>query len=899
MNQGAPLFALASVLLVAGCATGFQSISGSVSAPDGTAIEGATVCARTRWNVLAIHAACNASDETGRYRIDGVLDVPYSLSASAPQRKPKSVDLIDLRDGRSEANVGVVLEPGGALVKGRVLDRAGAPIGGAIIGAWSGGSICAWVQSNDRGEYEAWLDNGPVSIGAEADGYVASAKEDTAPATVDLLLEPESSISGRVIHRRTGEPIEEATITVTLPFYSGRCLHRERLAATSDSDGRFTIGRLPGGRFLPSVSGGRWHGRARAPISMGFVDRVADVVVEVDRTYQVSGRVRGLGGKACSKAGAMLDPSKDDQFDEILTHADADGRFIFDSVPRGDYELQGWCDNAPTSRALRVDGDISDLVLETTTTAQAWAVVKGRVIDEAGAPVSGVLVALQRAGTAASFSVSDRDGFFLLGVNWSGRAEVGTMRNSIWFTEPIVSRTLEVGREAEPVTLILPQRGQLRGRVVTSSGAPVARAHVALAIDLKGLTDRNGEFQVEGVPPGRHPLEVSAGQLLLKGEPSSIEVKPGAIVESTIVVENVDGRIEGRVVDEHGSPVSNATVHIARDDDSRPIWSLLGREDGVVSGNDGEFELEGLVEDAFTIVAQRAGSGAGHTTGMRPGQPATVVLHPHGSITGRVEIRDGASPDEFRIQLGGDDALLGKSGILSFTHAEGRFQIDDLVAGDYTLAVLSAAGIGHAEVRVESGKETRDVIVRIEGHTTVRGRLIDLDSGQPAPGVPVSIADATFQRRRTGTSKADGTFEIDEVPAARVEIHAPWVAADPVPYVWMVPSVEVELQPLAVNDVPPIYVRRNPLRDGDRRGYFGLGVERARSGAFVREPEPDSPAARAGVRAGDEITHVDGADVTGPNGYQFWLRIVAKVGQEMEFRLRDGRVLRLTAEPPP
>jgi C-terminal processing protease CtpA/Prc len=61
----------------------------------------------------------------------------------------------------------------------------------------------------------------------------------------------------------------------------------------------------------------------------------------------------------------------------------------------------------------------------------------------------------------------------------------------------------------------------------------------------------------------------------------------------------------------------------------------------------------------------------------------------------------------------------------------------------------------------------------------------------------------------------------------------------------------------------------------------------------VRNAEPGSP---AGIRAGDEITHIDGGDVTGPNGYEFWLRVVAKVGQEMEFRLCDGRVLRLTAE---
>jgi C-terminal processing protease CtpA/Prc len=102
-----------------------------------------------------------------------------------------------------------------------------------------------------------------------------------------------------------------------------------------------------------------------------------------------------------------------------------------------------------------------------------------------------------------------------------------------------------------------------------------------------------------------------------------------------------------------------------------------------------------------------------------------------------------------------------------------------------------------------------------------------------------------------------------------------------------------------VNNLGPIYVRKSPLRDGERRGYFGLQVDEERSGTFILAVVPGSPAERAGIRANDEITRIDGADVTGANGYQFWLRVVARVGQVMVFELRDGRVLRMIAEPLP
>lgn len=68
--------------------------------------------------------------------------------------------------------------------------------------------------------------------------------------------------------------------------------------------------------------------------------------------------------------------------------------------------------------------------------------------------------------------------------------------------------------------------------------------------------------------------------------------------------------------------------------------------------------------------------------------------------------------------------------------------------------------------------------------------------------------------------------------------------------------------------------------DPDLSSYFQVN---AGSGALVTRVEPDSPAARAGIRSGDVITHVDGAKVNEPND------VISKLGG-----LQEGESLELT-----
>ena len=85
------------------------------------------------------------------------------------------------------------------------------------------------------------------------------------------------------------------------------------------------------------------------------------------------------------------------------------------------------------------------------------------------------------------------------------------------------------------------------------------------------------------------------------------------------------------------------------------------------------------------------------------------------------------------------------------------------------------------------------------------------------------------------------------------------------------------------------------------RGFFGFGLSATTQGFFLN-PEvtalkiasvvPGMPAERAGVRAGDTITKVDGLTVAGSKATQLKSRAERDVGQSLRLELRhaDGQV---------
>jgi hypothetical protein len=106
----------------------------------------------------------------------------------------------------------------------------------------------------------------------------------------------------------------------------------------------------------------------------------------------------------------------------------------------------------------------------------------------------------------------------------------------------------------------LMKKTRLRGRVVDkNTGRPVTEFQVAIhgQRDVLHITDPNGEFQLQ-VPGGKnHRVQVGAQGFASKTiDPITLDANELLIIEL-----GIPAAIEGKVVDETGSPVENATIN--------------------------------------------------------------------------------------------------------------------------------------------------------------------------------------------------------------------------------------------------------------------------------------------------------------------------------------------------
>ena len=125
----------------------------------------------------------------------------------------------DVKAGSTEY-VRLSLRRGGHTISGRVMDSGVGPIPGARVTAVlaarePGRMVSRFVASaGSDGSYSLSLSPDQYSLAATADGYTRSSRALTlwSDANVDFTLQPDSQLSGRVLHKKTREPIAGALV---------------------------------------------------------------------------------------------------------------------------------------------------------------------------------------------------------------------------------------------------------------------------------------------------------------------------------------------------------------------------------------------------------------------------------------------------------------------------------------------------------------------------------------------------------------------------------------------------------------------------------------------------------------------------------------------------------------
>lgn len=255
-------------------------------------------------------------------------------------------------------------------------------------------------------------------------------------------------------------------------------------------------------------------------------------------------------------------------------------------------------------------------------------------------------------------------------------------------TRPIEAGQSELTFEIDPET-VRKRSGEVRLRLLDGvSGAPLAGAQLRLRIGpsqgMSVKTDEAGVARFERVPPGLGLLVSSVAEREQLG--LDLRVPPGATVDLGDLVLSPLAAITGRVLDEHGQPVTNASIDWW-ELDRRSIAPLCSARLNAATNGEGRFTLRGAGRHRYALVAQRGYRFAAYAAiDARHGDPEEVVLRLAATTKVRLP-RASRAPDGMVLSVHHDEDSPVR--VISFAEAFAPSQLF-LAPGSYTAQLHDA-----------------------------------------------------------------------------------------------------------------------------------------------------------------------------------------------------------------
>lgn len=529
----------------------------------------------------------------------------------------------------------------------------------------------------------------------------------------------------------------------------------------------------------------RWtYDHVRPDVTAPAEDTGGALEAEPERTGMLEGRVVDAKGVAVPDAMVFLlnvEPRSSAQstMEPPTARTDAQGCFRFESLTAGSWLAMA---SGPVGKAGHGGGANSGIIHlqgdEVRTTelvlggfdSVSGVQVAGVVTDRQGRPLADaevtITVSTGAPGRSSSSPASSRGastdprGRFKIPELPPGPATL--VATHAEYRDTV--REFAIGPEPIEVSLALEPGLEIAGSIRSSSGEAIPLAWIAaIPGDLfagrwpgssgmvEAQADRNGDYRLKGLNAGVYELTVSAEGYAKSDVDETVRLDERSAAGVDIVL-LPEARVTVCV-----TAVSRAgiQVHAVQGNAFREAQSTEAGEYRIGNLPPGDWIVSAVDDDGETV--QQA-------VALSPGDDAAVELHfePGVLLTGQITVAG-------RTANGGTLALnrLGDTQPRwSNMDRKGRFEVVGLQPGIYLALIAVPTGAVYRR-RIEL-RENRHLLLDLEPHAMLTGRVMNGETGQPlAEAFVGTVVDVGLTQPLPGsmtTTAADGRFELGPAP---------------------------------------------------------------------------------------------------------------------------------------
>jgi hypothetical protein len=728
------------------------------------------------WKLISEEAAPHADRDPA-----APTSRPAASGGAAAESLPASRPAID--DAAAPETLALAPAPGS--IRGQVKDRGGIAVNHGtvrfVLKVPPGQRNFALVSKYDEvskvdeeGRFSREVPGGGIyQVIAEAEGFAPASQDGVKPGDeVELILDVGASLSGLVVDKAAGTPIEGCEVVVS--HEKGATVRKTVTSAT----GEFRVQDLPAGKLVVSVEHERYVPRPTIEHSVE-AGEAATLRIELDGGKSIKGQVIAAeDGRHIEGATVTIRKKK--------ARTDPTGRFHVRGLEPESHDVQVAAEGFQADqRTINLAGSRVEAVAEIQL--NRGATIRGRVQNEKAEPIANAEFKLFEAWGNWSYEDwmtrhldvrSAADGTFkLTGIPGREWLELWLRVKAEGYPETF-EKGVRVARNDDDVYVVITLRpgATISGRVIDQENRPVSGARLELRLQNAEMwwtdgqdpnvtvagTDAAGEFRFDGLGFNTYSLSVHVRGFSSAWR-SNLDLTGGASVTNLLLSVEAGAPVKGIVVGADDRPIVGATVH---------LWNQKGGAQAV-SGEEGVFTVESISKGPWDVYATAVGYAYTHLSKQLPASDIglRIVMKREAVLRGMALDALGRKPvpgvrahltsaEETR-RRGWNNARWSTSG----KQDDGKFQIQ-APPGTYTLEVMARGFVSVKKegIVLQAGVDPEPLEIEMKRGGAIEG-IVRAENGQPAPWVQVSVGrdDGTGAFTGSSSSEHDGYFFIGDL----------------------------------------------------------------------------------------------------------------------------------------